>query len=390
MTSVSIASTASSFPANSNSHAHNSPLVEFALRGLDRCWLASEGRWSHIYHLDGRAEPNESLPHSDVFYTLNVLLGMSRVLNVPARYDMAAIYHRNARLLTRLPVRDYAFGMALWTAAELDLELDAEVALKVRELLADRSAWSRFHAQDLGMLLIGVVAQARKEPGIWRRLAAPLFEYVESRFLGASGLFMDTSTGFRRRFASFATQVYLSMACYHYGDYAGDERAIDMASGCVRRLIALQGPRGEWPWFYDAVSGRVLDPYEVYSVHQYGMAPALLEWAERYDVAGARGALIYGFEWVFGHNQLSRCMLQRETGLSVRSQVRKGELESKRPRARRAIGNMLLGRSSGLIDSSQVTLRLECRSYELGWLLWSFGQRDDLRQLTDHPLFSPA
>lgn len=390
MTIGSIAGVAPSPPANNNSHARNSPLVEFALRGLDRCWLSSDGRWSHIYHLDGRTEPNESVPHSDVFYTLNVLLGMSRVVDVPAKWDLATIYRRNARLLTRLPVRDYALGTALWTAAELDLELDAEVAIKVRELLANRSAWNRFHAQDLGMLLIGVVAQARREPEPWRRLAAPLFEFVESHFRGASGLFMDTPTGFRRRFATFATQVYLSMACYHYGDYADDERAIDMASVCVRQLIALQGPRGEWPWFYDAQSGRVLDAYEIYSVHQYGMAPALLEWAERYDVAGARGALIYGFEWVFGHNQLSRCMLRRETGLSIRSQVRKGELDSKRPRALRAIGNMLLRRSSGLIDSSEVTLRLECRSYELGWLLWSFARRDDLRQVTDHPLFVAA
>lgn len=387
MTTASIATTALHFPANANSHAHNSPLVEFALRGLDHCWLDSDSRWSHIYHLDGRAEPNESQPHSDVFYTLNVLLGMSRVANVPAKWDLVAIYRRNARLLMRLPVRDYAFGMALWTAAELDLELDAEVALKAQTLLADRSAWARFHAQDLGMLLIGAVAQARREPQTWRPLAAPLFEYLVSHFRGASGLFMDTPAGFRRRFASFATQVYLSMACYHYGDYAGDERAIDMASACVRKLIALQGPRGEWPWFYDAASGHVLDAYEIYSVHQYGMAPALLEWAERYDVAGARGALIYGFEWVFGHNQLSRCMLGRETGLSIRSQVRVGELDSKRPRALRAIGNMLLGRSSGLIDSANVTLRLECRSYELGWLLWSFARRDDLRQITDHPLF---
>ena len=33
----------------------NSPLVNYALRGLERCWLPRERRWSHIYHLDGRA-----------------------------------------------------------------------------------------------------------------------------------------------------------------------------------------------------------------------------------------------------------------------------------------------------------------------------------------------
>ena len=62
---------------------NNSPLVDYALRGLDRCWLPEFGRWSHIYHLDQRRQPNELVPPSDVFYTLNVLLGMARVQHVP-------------------------------------------------------------------------------------------------------------------------------------------------------------------------------------------------------------------------------------------------------------------------------------------------------------------
>ena len=66
-------------PAGIPKAHRNSPLVSYALRGLDRCWLPEHGRWSHIYHLDGRDPPNESVPHSDVFYTLNVLLGLSRV-----------------------------------------------------------------------------------------------------------------------------------------------------------------------------------------------------------------------------------------------------------------------------------------------------------------------
>ena len=51
---------------------------------------------------------------------------------------------------------------------------------------------------------------------------------------------------------------------------------------------------------------RVLDFYEVYSVHQYGMAPAFLECAERHGVPKARDALIKGFKWVLGDNQLAR------------------------------------------------------------------------------------
>lgn len=374
-------------PANLNGPMRNSPLVNYALRGLDQCWLPEYGRWSHIRHLDGRPSPNESVPPSDVFYTLNVLLGMSRIAEIPASLNLSETFERNVRQLTRLTAPKYAYGMALWAAAELDLEIPEEVAAAVRTLLTDQAAWETFRAQDLGMLVTGIVSQARAGRGEWRHFATPMFSFLKDRYHSGSGLFFDAPSGMRRRFASFATQIYLSIACYQYGDFVGDPLAVALASACARKLIALQGPQGEWPWFYDAARGHVVDFYEVYSVHQYGMAPALLEWAELYDVPGARDAMIRGFNWVLGDNQLGRSMLEPELGLSIRSQIRKNELTTKAPRVLRAIANACLGRASSLIDGSGVGLRLECRSYELGWILWSFGQRADLPQLTDHSAF---
>ncbi|MGY4286369.1 hypothetical protein ACVWXO_005589 [Bradyrhizobium sp. LM2.7] len=108
---ISLVKGASSMPEFSE----NSPLVRYALRGLEQCWLPECGRWSHIYHLDGRASPNESLTHSDVFYTLNVLLGLSRIRAVPSNIDLPEIFYRNAAQLTVLPVPKYALGMALWS-----------------------------------------------------------------------------------------------------------------------------------------------------------------------------------------------------------------------------------------------------------------------------------
>ena len=64
-----------------------SPLIAYALRGLQNCWMREHGRWSHIYHLDGRAQPNESIPASDVFYSLNVLLGFSRIAHLALNHD---------------------------------------------------------------------------------------------------------------------------------------------------------------------------------------------------------------------------------------------------------------------------------------------------------------
>jgi hypothetical protein len=368
----------------------NSPLIDYALAGLNRCWLPEYGRWSHIYHLDGRTTANESLPHSDVFYTLNVLLGCSRVQQIPSWIDVPETFQRNVSQLTTLPVRKYAFGVALWASAELGLEIPGAVLDVINSVLSRKEGWLTFRAQDLGMILSGVVAQSRIEPKAWSRLAAELSAFLLERYGSKSGLFYDSAIGARRRFASFATNTYLTLACYMYGEVANDDRFIEAANSCTRALVARQGRRGEWPWFFDAISGRILDFYEVYSVHQYGMAPAFLEIAERHGVQEARSALIKGFEWVLGNNQLDRPMLVPELNLTIRSQVRKFELQTNKLRMLRALGNLVAHREARLVDRSDVRLRLECRSYELGWILWSFGRRHDLPQLTGHRAFADA
>jgi hypothetical protein len=368
----------------------NAPLIEFALKGLEKCWMPSEGRWSHIYHLDGRQQSNESVPASDVFYTLNVLLGMTRVDQVPANLDPKAIFRRNVIQLLELPVPKYAFGMAMWAAAELKEPLPAPVLTHIEAMLANQRSWLAFSAQDIGMILIGVIAQAKRQsdPSSWVQSANALFDFVVQYFHCRSDLFFNSPRGLRRYFASFATQTYLTLACYIYGEFANNRGAIELANSSTRKLLELQGPNGEWPWFYDVRNGTVVDFYEVYSVHQYGMAPAFLQLAERHGVPGARNALTKGFRWVFGENQMHQSMLMPATGLSIRSQVRSNEMRTKIFRIARAICSATLGRASSLADPARLQLRLECRSYELGWILWSFGKRSDLPELTHHSVFS--
>jgi len=287
-------------------------------------------------------------------------------------------------------VAKYAFGCTLWASAELKLEIPESIRKHVDAMLGRKENWLAFRAQDLGMILTGVVAQAKLGEKKWSLLAQELFRFLTERYLTPSGLFCDAACGLRRRFASFATQTYLILACYAYGEFANDPRAVNLANACVRKLISLQGPNGEWPWFFDAPGGRVLDFYEVYSVHQYGMAPAFLQLAEYHGVSDARAALIKGFYWVLGKNQMEIPMMLPEECLSIRSQGRKGELHSNKCRAIRALQRSILHRKAGLVNPSKLELRLECRSYELGWILWSFGRRTDLNELTDHKFFCDA
>jgi hypothetical protein len=80
-------------------------------------------------------------------------------------------------------------------------------------------------------------------------------------------------------------------------------------------------------------------------------------------------------------------MLVPDLQLSIRSQVRKYELHTKAFRMLRALQKAYLRRPASLTNPVSLRLRRECRSYELGWILWSFGQRADLAQLTHNPIF---
>lgn len=375
-----------------------SALVRYALRGLRRCWMPERGRYSHIYRLVDAPDPappqaNVSVPESDAFYTLNVLLGMSRL---PAALrgelpDFRRTYEGCVREAFNPRFRAYALGMALWAGARLGFPPPDAIADRVLALAAERSALDRLTAQDVGMLVSGTVAAALAYDGVWRPVSGTLVDHLARRYYDpATRLFYNQATGLRRPFSSFASQVYAMLALYQYGEAFAADWALDIANDAAAGIIGRQGPRGEWPWFYYVPGGRIVDFYEVYSVHQHGMAPAFLHHAAEHGVPGARAALVRGFEWLFGDNEMGVSMLRPEEGMFYRSQVRDGELATSWPRVRRSLVNAALRRDDAAARHDGLVLRRECRSYELGWILWSFAGRGDYPELTGRPEFADA
>lgn len=368
-----------------------SPLVQFTLNGLKHCRMPERRLWSFKYHLDGREQPNEARPSYDVFYSLNVLLGLSKT---PEAARMAfglapdAMFQQVASRLNGAGARRYAYGMALWAAAELETSVPDDVVQRLRAMTAEAGAMESWTAQEVGMILSGAVAQSRRDPS-WIKLAQDARNHILKRFASETGLFRDCAVGGRKFFASFATEVYCALALYQYDALFGDHLAAGAADACVQKLISLQGPRGEWPWFYHVASGRVVDFYEVYSVHQHGMAPALLKPAIARGVVGAREALARGFRWVLGANELGVAMVCPEVSVMARSQARKGWASRREARLARACFNAATGRRARLAGrSGEITITPEVRSYELGWTLWSFGDDADFPELTHHEAFT--
>ena len=367
-----------------------SPLVCYALQGLRRCWMPDRGRFSFRYNFDAAGSPNESVSQRDAFYTLNVLLGSSRLTDAGFDYLNAAdTYKGCCRLLGSPDVRIYMLGMALWAGAKLGIDPPGGLVDRVRAILASPGAIRTATAQDIGMMLSGITALAIETGREWRPTAEILATRLSSHYYsGSGGIFYNQDAGWRRRFSSFASQVYAILALYQFGE-AFDPRAVDLANAAVARIIALQGPGGEWGWFYDARRGLTVDFYEVYSVHQHGMAPAFLHRAAAHGVPGAREALRKGFLWLFGGNEMGVSMLRPQERMFYRSQARAGELAAVRRRGRRALVNAALGRADSVGNHRRLAIRRECRSYELGWILWSFGGCGDYPDLTERPEFAP-
>ena len=132
------------------------------------------------------------MPESDVFYTLNVLLGLARVRNVPEDIDISETFQRNAAQLVTLPVSKYALGVALWAAGELQLELPGHVLPHIEHTLSDKNNWRHFRAQDLGMIVVGITTQAKFNPKRWSRRATELFAFLVDRYHSAIRIILST------------------------------------------------------------------------------------------------------------------------------------------------------------------------------------------------------
>jgi len=124
--------------------------------------------------------------------------------------------------------RTYGFGMALWVGARLGTEPPGWLIDRVDTLLADPHALLRSSAQGVGMLLCGATALALQEGGQWRAAAETLAAHLREHYCDpVSRWFHNQSVGYRRRFASFASQVYSILALYQFGGAFAAELAVD-------------------------------------------------------------------------------------------------------------------------------------------------------------------
>ena len=316
-------------------------------------------------------------------YTLIVLLGLLRAEDNGIEHP----FHSGAlrsRLLSELDSPDLTpgdFGLALWAESRMDGSAAAEIVAALARRLGDRSALESLITTEVAWIAIGLAeSEAWGETGQGERILAEARAQLVEKRRAESGLLLHTNRGPRRRFPNFATQIYGVLALAHLARSREDAEALEAGRAVGDRLLALQMPDGGWPWIFDAQRGTIVEPYEIYSVHQDAMAPmALHSLTQATGDLRYRGAAVYGLDWVFGRNELGVGMLDRETGMLYRSIRRRERLDRAYLYGRTAASYL---RAPKIKDARKMLeVNRTDRPYHLGWVLEAWAGREELASL---------
>ncbi|HEY7486774.1 MAG TPA: hypothetical protein VH912_20095 [Streptosporangiaceae bacterium] len=177
---------------------------------------------------------------------------------------------------------------------------------------------------------------------------------------------------YRAHVGCFADQVYPLQALARLHATWSDPPALAAAEAVAERICALQGDAGQWWWHYDARTGKVVEGYPVYSVHQHAMAPmALLDLAEAGGTRHA-DAIRTGLRWITDPAETDVTLIDEELALIWRKVARNDP--RKLIRGLRAVSTRAGTRLAPLDHVFPPTVvDRECRPYELGWLLYAWN-----------------
>jgi hypothetical protein len=275
------------------------------------------------------------------------------------------------RLVAELPHSENLGDVALtlWATAAADHAGRAAARQRLADLRPDRTSQPTV---ELAWTLAALVLHpAPGDEPLRRAVAARLV----ASFDPASAMFPHhvggPFSGLRDHVSCFADLVYPIHALACHGQSSGDPAALRAAIRCARAICDHQGPAGQWWWHYDRRTGRIIEPYPVYAIHQDAMAPMAL-----FAAAAATGqdfgpAIRRGLEWIRRPPELGGASLIDPEADLVWRKVARHEVAklaryvqagASRLHRRIRVPGLDVVLPPGVID-------YEDRPYHLGWLL---------------------
>ncbi len=312
-------------------------------------------------------------------YTLITLLGLIRASNAGFNVglDIDGIWTAALSKLDSSHTTPGDIGLYLWVDSELTGENTSGLLQKLEGTMSSSRGWSDCVGMEVGWIIVGTISAARRRGSIAAvTILNDLVQSVCSQYVSNSGLLFHSRTlNSRRRFPNFATEIYNVYALCSAAQFLEDERLLTVARQIADRLLALQLPCGGWPWLYDAERGSVVERYEIYSVHQDGMAPmALLKLSELSGEIKYAQAAFKGVDWLYSSNELNYNMVDEKDGFICRSIRRRKPFNILLNGANTSLS--ILNFQSDVANGQFLEINSTCRPYCLGWILFAWAGKE--------------
>jgi hypothetical protein len=315
-------------------------------------------------------------------YTMMTLMGLHR-LEEAGGVSPIEIEPVLESLLRNLDwVKDIGdLGVLLWMCALLTPERLAEIEgrIELETALVHYPSAKRGVTMELAWFLTGLsnwaLACPEKLPRL-RALALETFAMLKKN-RGEQGFFGHLSRSgsvegrTRGRIGSFADQVYPIYAMTRFSQAYQEEAALQMALQTGRGLCEAQGSLGQWWWHYDSLSGRVLEGYPVFSVHQHAMGPMTMFALGEAAQCDFTPWIYRGLQWIKAENELGFNMEDDSAQVIWRCQFRPTSQVKTYLKAAFNLGSA----NTPYEAKNDLKVLFECRPYELGWLLYAFAGR---------------
>lgn len=353
-------------------------LVPLALRGLSQMQDPESGLFSHKACVGRDGElMNRGVNR---LYTAASVIGL---LSVPEGRAEPYAHQVDRALdrLTRIEEDEPAvLGTTLWGC----VCAGRTEAPRIAAALTGRAAPHRWSSMQLGLALAGLsrwLSAGDAGTGAAADTARTLAAELERRYLPKACVFAGTGSRRQDRFGltSFASQVYPILGLCELA-IATSTAPPGMVGHVCDFLVHSQGRLGQWCWFYSTRTPRVIEPYPVYSVHQDAMAPMALLPAARFVPADYLEALTVGLRWIWGENELDRCLVNPDAAVIYRAIQRTGgdaDGFAGWSRRQRAAAYFAAMSSHAPRVPERLEVLAECRSYHLGWLLLAAAMAAD-------------
>jgi hypothetical protein len=350
-------------------------LVEMAVRGL----IPMFDQKSQLFVYSRVQTPGSLQPQGlSPRYTIMTLMGFDEFEKAggASPFPIDQIHDRLLRDHSWLALAG-DFGLLIWLTAlrapeKLDQIFDrfdlSSIFDKFADLREGRTMESAWLLTGLAQAAIAAPHKSSKISGIADRVYRLLAQNQgKGGFFGHLGRKATASGKLRGWMGSFADQVYPTIAFTWYSQAFQSKEALQRAIECGKGICRVQGPLGQWWWHYDSREGRVASMYPVFSVHQEAMGPMAL-----FPLGAAAGIdfnreIYRGLQWISDANETGKEMRDFENNFVWRCVHPDPEFSMK--------VDAMLSYLHVYRDASKrkMTVRRECRPYELGWLLFAFA-----------------